>query len=82
MVVDFEGRVRAVCDFIGIEWSDAMRDFDKNAPSVDIRSPSAGQVQRPLYGDGIGQWRKYAEQLKPIQPILKPWVEKFGYSVE
>jgi tetratricopeptide (TPR) repeat protein len=82
MVVDFEGRVRAVCDFIGFEWSDAMRDFDKNAPSVDIRSPSAGQVQRPLYGDGIGQWRKYAEQLKPIQPILKPWVEKFGYSVE
>lgn len=82
MVMDFEGRVRAVCDFIGIEWDDSMRDFDKNAPHVDIRSPSAGQVQRPLYGEGIGQWRRYAEQLKPIQPILKPWVEKFGYPAE
>jgi tetratricopeptide (TPR) repeat protein len=82
MILDFEGRIRAVCNFIGIEWSDSMRDFDKNAPNVDIRSPSAGQVQRPLYGEGIGQWRRYAEQLKPIQPILKPWVEKFGYSAE
>jgi len=82
MVADFEGRVRAVCDFIGIEWSESMRDFDKNAPNVDIRSPSAGQVQRPLYREGIGQWRRYAEQLAPIQPILKPWIEKFGYSLE
>jgi tetratricopeptide (TPR) repeat protein len=82
MIADFEGRVRAVCDFTGIEWSDSMRHFDKNAPNVDIRSPSAGQVQRPLYGEGMGQWRRYAEQLAPIQPILKPWVEKFGYPAE
>jgi tetratricopeptide (TPR) repeat protein len=82
MVADFEGRIRAVCDFIGLDWSDSMRDFDKNAPNVDIRSPSAGQVQRPLYSEGVGQWRRYAEQLAPIRPILKPWIEKFGYSVE
>jgi tetratricopeptide (TPR) repeat protein len=82
MVTGFETQVRAVCEFIGLEWSDSMRDFDKNAPKVDLRSPSARQVQRPLYSEGIGQWRKYAEQLAPIQPILKPWVEKFGYPAE
>jgi tetratricopeptide (TPR) repeat protein len=80
MVADFETRVRAVCDFIGLEWSDSMREFNKNAPKVDLRSPSARQVQQPLYNEGVGQWRAYAEQLEPIQPILKPWVEKFGYS--
>ncbi len=82
MVTDFEPRVRAVCDFIGLEWSDSMRDFNKNAPQININSPSANQVRRPLYGEGIGYWRNYAEQLQPMMPILKPWVEAYGYSVE
>jgi hypothetical protein len=82
MVTDFEPRVRAVCDFIGLEWSDSMRDFNKHAPKININSPSAKQVRRPLYGEGIGQWRKYSEQLQPMLPILRPWVEEFGYSVE
>ena len=43
---------------------------------------SARQVQRPLYSEGVGQWRNYSEQLAPILPILKPWVEKFGYPAE
>jgi tetratricopeptide (TPR) repeat protein len=79
MVADFEGRVRAVCDFIGVEWSDSMREFNKHAPTPDLRSPSASQVQQPLYAEGVAQWRNYAEQLAPIMPILAPWVEKFGY---
>lgn len=79
MVEDFETRIRAVCDFIGVEWSDAMLRFDKNRLVADLRSPSALQVRRPLYGEGIGQWRRYGDQLRPVLPILEPWVEKFGY---
>ena len=79
MVADFESRVRAVCDFIGVPWSDSMREFNKLAPVVDLRSPSAAQVRRPLYAEGIGQWRNYSGQLAPILPVLAPWVEKFGY---
>lgn len=79
MIEDFDGRVRAVCEFLGVEWDDTMRRFNELAPAVDLRSPSATQVRRPLYGEGIGQWRRYAEQLKPVLPILAPWVEKFGY---
>lgn len=82
MIEDFEARVRAVCDFVGIEWADSMRDFNRNAPSLDLRSPSAMQVQRPLYGEGVGQWRRYAKEIAPILPILQPWVEKFGYPFE
>lgn len=82
MVSDFETSVRNVCRFIGLEWSDSMREFDKNAPKVDLRSPSARQVQRPLYGEGIGQWRNYAHQMASVLPILEPWVTKFGYSAE
>jgi len=82
MVTDFETRVRAVCDFIGLEWADSMRDFNRAKSVASIDSPSASQVRRPLYGEGIGHWRKYAEQLQPMMPVLRPWVERYGYAVE
>jgi hypothetical protein len=82
MVTDFDGRIQAVCNFIGAEWAEDMRNFSKNAPSVDIRSPSATQVRKPLYDEAVAQWRRYAKELEPIMPILKPWVEKFGYPAE
>lgn len=79
MVEDFDGRIRAVCDFIGVEWTETMRRFDEHRMVADLRSPSALQVRRPLYSEGVGQWRRYAEQLKPVLPILKSWAVKFGY---
>lgn len=82
MVMDFEGRMRAVCDFIGIEWTGAMRDFSRKAREDTIRSPSAAQVRRPLYDQSIGQWRRYAKELAPALPILAPWVKRFGYGLD
>jgi tetratricopeptide (TPR) repeat protein len=79
MVQDFDGRIQAVCDFIGVPFTDAMRNFSEQKIVADLRSPSAMQVRQPLYGDGIAHWRRYADQLAPILPILEPWVEKFGY---
>lgn len=79
MVQDFDSRVHALCNFIGAEWAETMREFDKHAPYVDLRSPSATQVRRPLYSEGVGHWRRYAKELAPVLPILQPWVEKYGY---
>ena len=79
MIADFEGSVRRVCDFIGVEWTDAMRDFSASAAAQKIRSPSAAQVRRGLYSEGVGQWRRYATHMGPAIPLLQPWVERFGY---
>jgi Tfp pilus assembly protein PilF len=79
LVEDFEAQVRAVCAFIGVEWDEAMRDFAKTAKGKDIRSPSAPQVRRGLYGQGVGQWRAYAKELEPVAATLAPWAERFGY---
>ncbi|HTW32245.1 MAG TPA: sulfotransferase [Candidatus Sulfotelmatobacter sp.] len=79
MVADFEQSVQAVCAFLGIPWQDSMKDFAVTARGQNIRSPSADQVRRGLYTEGVGQWRRYEKQLAPILPILRPWIERFGY---
>ena len=79
---DFEGEVRRVCDFIGVEWNDAMVNFQDRRKVRSISSPSAAQIAQGLNRDGMAQWRHYGEQLAPILPILQPWVERFGYSPE
>jgi tetratricopeptide (TPR) repeat protein len=77
---DFEASLRALCGFIGIEWSDAMADFGAAARKLSIHSPSAPQLRRALSRESVGHWRSYEEQLAPILPLLRPWVERFGYA--
>jgi hypothetical protein len=80
LVADFETEAAAICDFIGLEWSDSLLDFAEKAHGRDIRTPSAKQVRKGLYSEGMGQWRPYAAQLEPVMPLLKPWIDRFGYA--
>lgn len=79
LVTDFETTVTAFARFIGIDWTEAFRTFDRTAQTRGVRTASATQVRRGLY-DGRGQWRRYAPQLAPILPILTPWIERFGFE--
>jgi tetratricopeptide (TPR) repeat protein len=79
LVSDFEGRSQTVCHFIGVGWTPDMRRFAETGARRSVATPSATQVARGLY-DGAGQWRRYADQLAPVLPILQPWVERFGYE--
>jgi tetratricopeptide (TPR) repeat protein len=79
LVVDFEATVRAMAEFVGLEWTDDFRAFDKTAQTRGVRTASATQVRQGLY-DGGGRWRSYREQLAPVLPILAPWVERLGFE--
>ncbi len=79
LVADFDREVRAICDFLGLEWTDALRDFAATAKRRDIRTPSADQVRQGLSREGLGRWRRYETAVQPILPVLQPWVEAFGY---
>ena len=79
LVSDFDGQVRALCDFIGLPWSDEMREFAERSKARAIPTPSATQVIRGLNSQGVGQWKRYRDQMAPVLPILMPWVRKFGY---
>jgi len=82
MIADFDGRITALCDYLSVPFSPAMREFYATASALDIRSPSASQVTRELYSQGVGQWRRYRDQLAPIFPVLAPWISEYGYPPE
>lgn len=77
LVTAFEPTVRALADFIGLEWTDDFVRFDRTAQTRGVRTASESQVRKGLYNGG-GQWRRYAEELAPALPILAPWIERFG----
>lgn len=79
LVADMDGQVHAICDFVDVPWDDGMRLFAQRRQSRAIATPSATQIERGLSREGIGQWRRYKEQMAPVLPILEPWVERFGY---
>ncbi len=79
LVEDFDGTAGAACAFLGLEWSDGMRDFAGKARARGIATPSAAQVVRGLNREGQGAWRRYRDQMSSVLPLLQPWVEAFGY---
>lgn len=77
LVGDFAPTVRALADFIGIAWTEDFAGFASTAKNRGVRTASETQVRKGLYNGG-GQWRRYADQLSPVLPILAPWIERFG----
>ena len=82
LVEDFDATARDVCDFLGLPWTDALRDFAGRVQDRGIATPSGAQLSRGLSAEGMGAWRRYAAQMEPILPILSPWVARFGYPAD
>jgi hypothetical protein len=82
LVADLNGSLARLCEFIDLPWNEAMADFHRAETGLDVRSPSALQIRRPLNPDSVGAWRRYRTQLTPVLPLLRPWAEQFGYPGE
>jgi Flp pilus assembly protein TadD len=82
LIEDFDAAVRQVCDFLGLPWSDAMRNFAEKGRDRAVATPSGAQLSRGLSAEGVGAWRRYRDQLAVVGPTLAPWVAKFGYEAE
>lgn len=80
LAADFETSVRNICAFLGLTWKDSMARFAEQSRTRSIATPSAAQVARGINSDGVGQWRRYRDQLAAVLPILRPWTTRFGYS--
>lgn len=79
VIGDFKGEVQSLVDFLGLEWEDALLDYQATAKSRDITTPSATQVIQPLYSSSIGKWKHFQEWIGPAFDPLDEWVETWGY---
>lgn len=75
----FEQTLADLCAFLGLDWRENMANFPVTASTRDIRTPSAGQVTRPINRDGVGAWRRYADWIHTILPSLAALAEHYGY---
>lgn len=82
LVADFAGETRRILGFLGLPWDDAVLSYREQAKTRAIATPSYHQVVQPLYTRSVGRWRNYAEEMAAVLPLLQPFVESFGYSLE
>jgi tetratricopeptide (TPR) repeat protein len=80
LLAGFEGEMRGVCEFIGLEWVAGMGEFGDRAQAREHATPSTAQLSRGLVTSATGQWRHYEPQLRTALPPLEPWMKRFGYS--
>jgi tetratricopeptide (TPR) repeat protein len=68
VVDDLEGNVRRILDFCGLDFEPACLEFYKTERSV--RTASSEQVRRPIYKEGLDQWRCFEPWLAPLKSAL------------
>ena len=79
LVADFDATAAGALDFLGLDWRPQLRDFAAASRARLVNTPSAKQVARGLYTQGVGQWPAYAHRMGAALDILAPWVERWGY---
>ncbi|MDZ5699000.1 tetratricopeptide repeat protein [Chelativorans sp. M5D2P16] len=70
LVDDLEVQARRLLAHCDLDWNPRCLAFHKTARPV--RTASATQVRRPIYGSSVGRWRAYEQYLMPLLTALKP----------
>jgi len=60
--------VRRMLDFCGLEFESRCIEFHKTGRSV--RTASSEQVRRPIFRDGLDQWKHFGPWLQPLESAL------------
>jgi hypothetical protein len=68
LVEDLDGNVRRILEHCGLGFEPACVEFYKTERSV--RTASSEQVRRPIYREGLDQWRHYEPWLGSLHAAL------------
>jgi len=82
VVADPGAAVARLGDFLEVADASSMMDFAGNARRKQfIATPSYAQVTQPVSTAAVGRWMNYRAQFEPVLPVLRPWLERFGYTI-
>ncbi|MFM7348405.1 MAG: sulfotransferase [Erythrobacter sp.] len=81
LVKDARGELQPLVEWLGLAWNDRLLAHDETARERGrVRTASYAQIGEKLYTRASGRWRRYADQLAPVMPILAPWIAAMGYE--
>ena len=80
LVLDFEENVTNILTFLGLEWEEELRSYQKTALAREkINTPSHSQVIKTIYKTASYRWKNYEKYLNPFKKQLEPWLRDYGY---
>ncbi len=68
VVADLKGNIRRILEFCELPFEPGCVEFHRNTRSV--RTASSEQVRRPIYVDGLEQWRNFEPWLGELKGLL------------
>jgi Tfp pilus assembly protein PilF len=80
MTDHLESVARRTLEFLGVQWDERVLTFQRQTRDKLVRSPTYGDVKKPISKAAIGRWRNYQKYLEPCLEMLEPFVKAFGYK--
>ena len=78
MIADPEGEVRSLLAYCGLDFEPGVMKFHENDRAV--RTASSEQVRRPIFTEGLDQWRAFEPWLSPLKTALGPALETWDQA--
>jgi predicted Zn-dependent protease len=75
LVNDTAGEIRRLLSFCGLSFEPATLSFYENDRAV--RTASSQQVRKPIFREGLDQWRNYEPWLEPLRRGLGDVLESY-----
>ncbi len=76
LVEDPEAEVRRLLDYCRLSFEPECLKFYENDRAV--RTASSEQVRKPIFREGLDQWRRYETWLDPLKTSLGPAIESYA----
>lgn len=81
LVEDPRAELQPLVAWLGLAWNDRLLAHEDTARERGrVHTASYAQIVETLYTRASGRWRRYAEPLAPVMPILAPWAQRMGYE--
>ena len=67
---------------LGLNWEDGMSGFaERTVAGEVVTSASYAQVGEKIGTKAVGRWKRYEKALSAVTPVLRPWCDRFGYTL-
>jgi hypothetical protein len=81
VVSQFDDQVARLGQFLDVADASPMARFAEHARGKRfISTPSYDQVTQGINHQSVNRWHAYREQFEPVLPILRPIIERLGYT--